>query len=118
FSYPHEHVVVYFSGRFIFTPCMVQRTPLLRMKYITLLTALVFSVLLTSCGHQAGNDNREKATASNLNGDEKDWHTLSNADSIGVSHLSLDITVDFQARKIQGSAQWQLARHSNATQVV
>lgn len=36
----------------------------------------------------------------------KDLHTLSNADSIAVRHLDLDIRVDFAARRIEGSAGW------------
>ncbi|WP_126244023.1 M1 family metallopeptidase [Chitinophaga rhizosphaerae] len=39
----------------------------------------------------------------------KDLHTLSNADSIKVRHLDLDIRVDFAAHRIEGSAAWHFA---------
>lgn len=39
----------------------------------------------------------------------KDLHTLSNADSIQVRHLDLDIRVDFATHRIEGAAAWHLA---------
>ncbi|RYZ51105.1 MAG: M1 family peptidase [Sphingobacteriales bacterium] len=39
----------------------------------------------------------------------KDLHTQSNADSIKVSHLNLDISVDFTGRQISGNATWDIA---------
>lgn len=39
----------------------------------------------------------------------KDLHTLSNADSIDLRHLDLNIRVDFEHRQISGVAAWQIA---------
>ncbi|HTN45711.1 MAG TPA: M1 family metallopeptidase [Flavipsychrobacter sp.] len=38
----------------------------------------------------------------------RDLHTQSNADSVSVKHLDLDIRVDFDKRKISGSATWMI----------
>lgn len=38
----------------------------------------------------------------------KDFHTRSNADSIVFRHLDLDITVDFNKKKISGNAEWTI----------
>jgi aminopeptidase N len=40
--------------------------------------------------------------------DFKDWHTLSNAREIHPRHLTLDISVDFDHKKISGSATWDI----------
>lgn len=45
----------------------------------------------------------------------KDLHTLSNADSINLQHLHLDITVDFNAHTISGLAAWTISNKSGAT---
>jgi aminopeptidase N len=42
----------------------------------------------------------------------KDLHTLSNADSITLQHLHLDIAVDFQSRTISGLAAWTIDNKS------
>ncbi|WP_341834626.1 M1 family metallopeptidase [Chitinophaga pollutisoli] len=39
----------------------------------------------------------------------KDLHTLSNADSIQIRHLDLDIRVDFATHRIEGAAAWHFA---------
>jgi len=39
---------------------------------------------------------------------EKDMHTLSNADSITLKHLDMDIKVDFDQKKISGKATWTI----------
>lgn len=41
------------------------------------------------------------------NAPAKDLHTLSNADSILVRRLALDISVDFTTRRIEGMAEWR-----------
>lgn len=38
----------------------------------------------------------------------KDAHTLSNADSITLSHLDLDLAVSFEQRRLSGTATWTL----------
>ncbi|HXS35313.1 MAG TPA: M1 family metallopeptidase [Flavipsychrobacter sp.] len=39
---------------------------------------------------------------------EKDWHTLSNADSVTMKHLDLDIKVDMEHHNISGAASWAI----------
>lgn len=43
----------------------------------------------------------------------KDVHTFSNADSITISHLDLDIRVNFDRRQISGSATWGIDNNKN-----
>ncbi|AWO02100.1 aminopeptidase [Chitinophaga alhagiae] len=45
----------------------------------------------------------------------KDWHTLSNADSVTPQHLSLDVTVDFEKRQISGRATWTIQPATGAS---
>jgi leukotriene-A4 hydrolase len=42
-----------------------------------------------------------------------DWHTQSNADSVMVKHLDLDIAVDFNKKQISGNATWTIANPNN-----
>lgn len=44
----------------------------------------------------------------------KDRHTLSNADSISVQHLDLDIAVNFDKHLISGSAAWTIENKAKA----
>lgn len=51
--------------------------------------------------------------------DNKDYHTLSKAEDVAAKHLSLDINVDFDTKKISGSATWQLERkNSKAKEII
>jgi aminopeptidase N len=43
----------------------------------------------------------------------KDVHTFSNADSIIISHLDLDIAVDFDRKQISGTALWLINNKNN-----
>lgn len=81
--------------------------------YIPFLAA----TLLASC---AGNDVADKSTntASAEKADDRDYHTLSNADSVAVTHLDLDINVDFDKRQISGSAHWDIRQIHPSNHVV
>lgn len=60
----------------------------------------------------------EKASSdSNPQPRAKDVHTLSNADSIDMRNLDLDIKVDMQARQIAGSASWTVNNRLSAKQL-
>ncbi|MCC6186810.1 MAG: M1 family metallopeptidase [Chitinophagaceae bacterium] len=68
------------------------------------LTAIMFgTLLLAACGNNktehAGNTQAVIA---------KDMHTLSNADSILIKHLSLDLTVDMDSQQLYGWAGWEI----------
>lgn len=78
-------------------------------KYLPLLS---LPVALAACGGP-----EEKTTETKTVATEtviaKDLHTQSNADSITIKHLDLDINVDLQGRKIAGSATWDFANEHN-----
>ena len=74
---------------------------------------------LASC--QSGSEkpaSGQAATADKTDLDAKDWHTYSNADSVKVKHLSLDISVDFGNKKIRGSARWDFEFLKNSNSIV
>ena len=76
----------------------------MRNLSLALLAALP---LMLSCRGQAlseKNQRGESATATT-----KDLHTQSNADSVTVKHLDLDIRVDFTQKQIAGLATWTIA---------
>lgn len=79
---------------------------------------LALGLLSASC--QSGNDQNTDAAATHAkaNTEEKDWHTFSNADSVKVKHLSLDINVDFTQKKIKGSARWDFEFLKNSNSIV
>lgn len=68
------------------------------MKY-----AMLAGVLLAAACQQPAQKQDAEATP------VKDLHTLSNADSIDLRHLDLNIRVDFEHRQISGVAAWQIA---------
>ncbi|MDR3678470.1 MAG: M1 family metallopeptidase [Flavipsychrobacter sp.] len=72
-------------------------------KYIY--TALLSFILLSACKN-ATTSTTVVATATDTV--EKDMHTLSNADSITLKHLDMDIKVDFDQKKISGKATWTI----------
>lgn len=59
-----------------------------------------------------------KTTATKADSNEKDTHTLSNADSVRVKHLSLDIRVDFTQKKITGAAHWDFEQVQKSNSIV
>lgn len=71
---------------------------------------------LTSCFR------KHKPVASTLKPvDPKAWvdeHTLSNADSVGVKHLHLDIAVDMVKKQIAGNAMWTINNTQKKTELV
>lgn len=67
------------------------------MKKILLGTIVVLS--LNACKEQKEEQLQQVA---------KDLHTQSNADSIDMKHLDLDVAVDFDAHTIKGRASWDI----------
>lgn len=53
-------------------------------------------------------ENKSNTTTEKKEVVAKDLHTQSNADSITMKHLNLDIKVDFQQKKIYGNATWDI----------
>ncbi len=66
--------------------------------------------------------NRKKEQPSTLiKVDPKEWvdeHTLSNADSVNVKHLHLDITVDMANKQIGGCALWTVANDHGKKELI
>jgi len=84
-------------------------------KYIC--TALFVAITLTACQNTT-----TKTTTNNMKtvADTtvvKDVHTLSNADSIEMKHLSLDINVDLDKKFISGCATWTINNKSKAKEL-
>jgi len=76
-------------------------------------------MLATGSCQDGGTRKKEAKTSTpSASGSEKDWHTLSNADSVKVQHLSLDIAVDFDAKKIKGSARWNFVNLKQGGSIV
>lgn len=72
-----------------------------------------FAVLAASAALLAACNNQPKPVQENAKNDTtvavvKDSHSWSNADSITLQHLYLDINVDFDKKQIAGSANWTI----------
>ena len=74
------------------------------------LTLLAASLLFSACGEK----NKPAAVASADTTLVKDLHTLSNADSIAIRHLSLDLSVDMEHKQLSGWAEWDIDNSKNA----
>jgi len=61
---------------------------------------IVICLFFSACRN--GNETKSDSSVA----DVKDFHTLSNADSIILKHLELDIKVDFDRKQISGNATW------------
>ncbi len=82
------------------------------MKHCIVLSAIV--VTLMSCNEEPQKQNTTSQDTKQIV-HTKDLHTQSNADSVSVKHLDLDIKVDFDTRKISGSAEWMIANENKQT---
>lgn len=81
------------------------------IKYI--FTGLLAVAAFSSCNNN-GNNNGVTTTDTVSH---KDVHTLSNADSVEMQHLDLDIKVDMAAKQITGSALWTIDNRSKAKEL-
>lgn len=75
------------------------------------LTLLAATLLVSACGEK----NKPAVVASADTTIVKDLHTLSNADSIAIRHLSLDLSVDMEHKQLSGWAEWDIDNSKNAT---
>ncbi len=71
-------------------------------------SALLALTLLAACN---GNNPTKEVKQKPQVVAAKDEHTLSNADSVEMQHLDLNIRVDMDARQISGSAAWTINNH-------
>ncbi len=73
------------------------------------IAGLLFIVLaFCACGNRNIKKNDDTKRADSLRADSKDVHTLSNADSVEMKHLDLDISVDPEKKQISGCAVWTI----------
>lgn len=80
-----------------------------------LLIALIsFTLSCTSNTKPAAQQESEKKAATS----DKDWHTFSNAESVKAVHLGLDIVVNFDEKRIEGAAHWDLQRITQTDTVI
>lgn len=63
-------------------------------------------ILLSSCQNSETQNKKDKELE--IAASSQDWHTQSNAHEIPLSHLHLNITVNFDQKSILGSATWFL----------
>lgn len=84
-------------------------------KIIVILAGLC---MLAACNNNPENQKSTNKDALSTDTVVKDEHTLSNAGFIRVKHLSLNINVDFDQKKIKGSAHWQLDHLQPAEEVI
>jgi len=69
--------------------------------------SVVLLVIITFCACNFRH-NQKNMKQKNVVVIEKDVHTLSNADSVDMQHLDLDITVDMDHKQISGCAVWRI----------
>ena len=77
---------------------------------------IAIAVLLFTCCQlktQAMNNHASNTDSSAA----KDVHTQSNADSVLIKHLDLDIAVDMGLKQIRGSALWHISNTNNAKEL-
>lgn len=81
-----------------------------------LLSAFVVVFLFTGCFHKP-----DPVSSTLKIVDPKEWvdeHTLSNADSVSVRHLHLDIAVDMEKKQISGSAMWTISNNHHQKELI
>jgi len=75
---------------------------------------LLFAIAFASCKENAPKENKNASVMDTVTKIKvKDLHTQSNADSVALQHLDLDIAVDFEHKKISGSAAWSISNYNN-----
>lgn len=80
------------------------------------LSVAALALLLGACN---GSNNSSEKSVTNTDSVKrpKDTHTLSNADSVSMQHLSLDIAVSFDQKRINGRADWTIDNKSKAREL-
>ena len=76
--------------------------------------AFAIATVFAACSDKnTGSKQKEIAVADTVA--VKDLHTLSNADSISMKHLSLDLEINLQAKSLGGWAIWDIDNSKSAT---
>jgi leukotriene-A4 hydrolase len=84
--------------------------------YVSALLAVVSTISAISCGgdRPAAETDRTVTTSTQ----ERDIHSYARPHEVRVTHVALDLTADFDARVLSGTASLQLQRNGSASQVV
>ncbi len=83
-----------------------------------IIPALAGILLLAACGSSTENQTMSGKDANIADTVIKDEHTQSNANAVRVKHLSLNIQVDFDRKKIKGTAHWQIEQLKPSDEIV
>lgn len=83
------------------------------MKKLAPIAALL--VLASACGNNA--QHQQASAAADSTSVVKDPHTQSNADSVLMKHLSLDLAVSFYEKRISGRADWTIENKTSAAEL-
>jgi leukotriene-A4 hydrolase len=77
----------------------------MRLKGLSIIAS---ALLLASCGDKNARTTKQGESTVVDTIAVKDLHTLSNADSIDMKHLSLDLEIDLKTKKLGGWAIWDI----------
>ncbi|MBK9177580.1 MAG: M1 family metallopeptidase [Flavobacteriales bacterium] len=73
------------------------------------LSAFAFALVLSACGGEPGEHNAQKGTEPQAFA--MDAHSHARPQEARITHLSLDVDVDMDARQVRGSARYDIATH-------
>lgn len=73
-------------------------------------------IMLSACNDSTIDSSNRQAPATDTTR-ARDTHTLSNADSIMMQHLFLDINVSFEQKRISGRADWTIENKTGAAEL-
>jgi leukotriene-A4 hydrolase len=76
----------------------------------------VFLLLASSCNLVHHDNSPEKLNPEPQPG--KDTHTLSNADSVQIVHLDLDVKIDMAGKQLGGTARWTINNNRHQQQLI
>lgn len=77
----------------------------MRLKGLSIIAS---ALLFGSCGDKNATSTKQGGNTVIDTASVKDLHTLSNADSIDMKHLSLDLEIDLKTKKLGGWAIWDI----------
>ncbi|MBS1615085.1 MAG: M1 family metallopeptidase [Bacteroidetes bacterium] len=81
-----------------------------------ILAPLAMALLSVASCHNKGPVSKSNAATDSTSA-YKDYHTQSNADSVQMNHLSLDIAVSFEKKQISGRADWSIENKTGAPEL-
>jgi len=100
--------------------CLLQNIPNFRDKILMSMwrlntwIVLAFSMMVCSCQNQDGKQNEVQLKTNYMN----DPHSFSTPEEAVITHLNLDLNVDFAVRKISGVAEIEFESSEDAKQIV